>query len=235
MSDFVPDTGSPLGDMWVRLTDLGQSAGRGASGLALALVAVVVAWWLATLAGALTRSLLRVLRFDGAVRKLTGEVSDGGRRSASMLAGWAVHWGVLAFGVLFALDLMGFAVSPAVAARLSDILPRIVAAGFLFTAGLLLALFAGALARRFLESIDVGGARFQGQVVTVVMSGFSLLVALEQLGFAAQFVMWIAIVAAGAAGLALALAFGLGCRELARDFIVEYLRSLDHDQPRRPS
>jgi UDP-N-acetylmuramyl pentapeptide phosphotransferase/UDP-N-acetylglucosamine-1-phosphate transferase len=35
-------------------------------------------------------------------------------------------------------------------------------------------------------------------------------------------------------GLAIALAFGLGCRELARDFIVEYLRSHEDHAPRRP-
>jgi hypothetical protein len=34
--------------------------------------------------------------------------------------------------------------------------------------------------------------------------------------------------------LGLALAFGLGCRDLARDFVVEYLRSLDRDEPPRP-
>lgn len=235
MNRFGLVAGTPLGDTWARLVELGQTAGRGASELAVALLIVIVGWWLATLAGALTRALLRALRFDQAVLKLTDAASHEARRSASKLAGWAVHWGVLLFALLLALDLLGLAVTPAVAARLSDVLPRIVAAGFLFTAGMLLALFTGALARRFLESIDIRGARFQGQVVTTVMSGFSLLVALEQLGFAAQFVMWLAIVAAGAAGLALALAFGLGCRELARDFIVEYLRSLDHDQPRRPS
>jgi hypothetical protein len=71
-------------------------------------------------------------------------------------------------------------------------------------------------------------------VVTFVLVGFSALVALEQLGFAAQFVMAIGVVAAGATGLGLALAFGLGCRELARDFLVEYLRSLHEDPPRKP-
>ena len=55
----------------------------------------------------------------------------------------------------------------------------------------------------------------------------------EQLGFAVQFVMAIGVVMAAAAGLALALAFGLGCRELARDFLVEYLRTLEDDRSRR--
>ena len=38
-----------------------------------------------------------------------------------------------------------------------------------------------------------------------------------------------------AVGLALGLAFGLGCRDLARDFVVEYLRSMDEQGPQRPA
>ena len=62
----------------------------------------------------------------------------------------------------------------------------------------------------------------------------SILVALDQLGFAAQFVMALGVVAVATAGLGLALAFGLGCRELARDFLVEYLRALEDSEPRPP-
>ena len=53
-------------------------------------------------------------------------------------------------------------------------------------------------------------------------------------GFAAQFVMALGVVAVATAGLGLALAFGLGCRELARDFLVEYLRALEDSEPRPP-
>jgi hypothetical protein len=71
--------------------------------------------------------------------------------------------------------------------------------------------------------------------VTVLFSLFSALLALDQLGFAAQFVTTVGEVAGGAVGLGMALSFGLGCRDLARDFVVEYLRSLEHERPTRPS
>jgi len=57
--------------------------------------------------------------------------------------------------------------------------------------------------------------------------------ALEQLGLAAQFIMALSVTAMAVAGLAAALAFGLGCRDLARDFVVEYLRSLEDETPGR--
>ena len=70
--------------------------------------------------------------------------------------------------------------------------------------------------------------------MTGVLIGVAILIALDQLGFAAQFVMWVGIVAVAAIAFAVALAFGLGCRDLARDFLVEYLRSLEDDRPGRP-
>jgi len=66
-----------------------------------------------------------------------------------------------------------------------------------------------------------------------VLSGFAVLLSLEQLGLAAQLILAIGVAATGAIGLAIALAFGLGCRDLARDFVVEYLSSLEEPTERR--
>jgi hypothetical protein len=93
----------------------------------------------------------------------------------------------------------------------------------------------GNVTQRFFETAGMRGGRLRGQAVTVVLTAFAVLIALDQLGFAAQFVMAIGLIAVGAVALAAALAFGLGCRDLARDFVVEYLRSLDERGPQRPS
>jgi hypothetical protein len=90
------------------------------------------------------------------------------------------------------------------------------------------------MTRRLFESAGMRGARLRAQAVTVILIAFTALLALEQLGFAAQFIMALGITVVAGAGLAIALAFGLGCRELARDFVVEYLRSIETEGPRRP-
>ena len=135
---------------------------------------------------------------------------------------------------LLALDTLGFDLAASVAERLADVVPRIVTSAVLFAVGVLLAMLFGSITRRFLEAADLRAAQPLGQVVTAVLVGFAALLALEQLGFAAQFVMAVGEVAVAAAGLGLALAFGLGCRDLARDFVVEYLRSLDDEGTQRP-
>jgi hypothetical protein len=216
-----------------RVSSLFTSTETGVTNVALALLVALVGWGVATALAALTRVLLRALRFNDGMRSLSG----GGtfQHEPAAMAAWAVYWAVLVVALILALDTMGFTIGTAVMDRLADVLPRVVVSGVLLALGVLLARLLGSVIRRFFESAGIGGGRLRGQVVTAVLTGFAVLVALEQLGFAAQFVMAVGLVALGAVGIALGLAFGLGCRDLARDFIVEYLRSLDQTGPRRPA
>lgn len=202
-------------------------------GLVLLAVTVLVlstGWLVATAASGLLRLVLRRIRFNDGLRRLLGPEAMGTHEPAA-LASWALHWILLLTSAVVACDVLGLGLGAALVARFRDILPRVLASGILLAAGALLAMTMGALTRRFFDSAGLGGGRWRGQVVTTVFTFFAVLLAVEQLGFAIQFVMGIGLILAGAGGLALALAFGIGCRDLARDFLVEYLRALD-EQPR---
>lgn len=216
-----------------RLGELGSEAGQGAVNLAVALAVLVVGWALATIVSRLAVVVLRVLRFDDAIRRLLGPRASL-RHEPVAIAGWAAYWAIMVAAILLAFDMFGYTLGASVADRLGEVLPRIVTSAVLFAVGTLVALLVGGITRRFLESADIRAARLQGQIVSAVLTGFAALLALEQLGFAATFVMALGIIAVSATGLGLALAFGLGCRDLARDFLVEYLRSLDEEGPKRP-
>ena len=220
-------------DLLARLAVLGRGAEAGALGLGVAAALMLVGWGLAVVASRLVRGALRLLRLDQAVRGVFGPRATV-RHEPAALAGWATYWLIMAVAALLALETLGFDLATPVAQRLSDVVPRILASAVLFAIGSVIALFAGRVTRRFLASADIRLARLQGQIVAAVLTGFAALMALDQLGFAAQFVMAIGVVAVAAAGLGLALAFGLGCRDFARDFVVEYLRSLDEERPQRP-
>jgi hypothetical protein len=214
-----------------RLGDLLGGATEGFLSFLLALLVLAVGWGLAALVSLAARVLLRAVRFNDGVRGVLG----GGplRHEPAALAAWAIYWLVMSAAVLLAVDTLGFTLGISVTDRLAEVLPRIVASGVLLAVGVLLAMLIGAITTRFFETAGLRGGRLRGQIVTVVLSAFAVLIALEQLGFAAQFVMAVGLIALAGVGLALGLAFGLGCRDLARDFVVEYLRSLE-DGPKRP-
>lgn len=225
---------SPLDHLVERVRLLLEVAAEGALDLLLALVVALVGWALAELLSRFTRWVLRVLRFNDGARALFGWRGDRPQHEPAALAGWLVYWSLLAVSLMLALDTLGVSLSLPVAERLAEVLPRVVVAAVLLIVGVLVAMMIGALTRRLFVTGGLRGGRLQSQLVTGVLIGVAILIALEQLGFAAQFVMWIGIVAVGSIAIAVALAFGLGCRDLARDFLVEYLRSMEDDRPGRP-
>jgi len=217
-----------------RLSDFGARAREGAIDVGIAVLLVLVGWLLAIGLFGLTRAILRAAHFNQGMQRLLGG-SPAAAHEPAVLAAWAVYWSTLTVAILIALDSLGIPVGPSVSSRLADVLPRILTSGFLFAVGTVLAAVLGGLSRRFFENAGLGGARLRGRLVTGVLTGFAALLAVEQLGLAAQFVIAIGVVAVGSVGLGFALAFGLGCRELARDFVIEYLRTLDEPERQPPA
>ena len=211
------------------LTGLGQTA----LDLSLALAVLLVGWLAATVIARLPMALLRLLRFNEAMRGLWSRDRESMRHEPAVVGAWIVHWTVMILALMLAADVLGFDLTHSVGDRLADLVPRVLAAAIVLAVGVAIAMTMGGLARRLFAGAGVRGSRARGQIVSVVLTGVAVLLALEQLGLAAQFIIAVGITAIGAVGLATALAFGLGCRELARDFVVEYLRSLDEDRPAR--
>jgi len=222
---------APWDDLLARLQALWTGIENSALNLVVALIVLLVSWALGRLIGWLSLVVLRRARFNEGMRGLLGPAA--GVHEPAAIASWLLYWLVLTLGGLLALDWLGFDLGALVGARLRDVLPRILASAILLVVGVLFSMMLGAIVRRFFQGAGFTGARLRGQVVTAVFTVFSVLMALEQLGFAAQFVMWVGIIAFAASGLAIGLAFGLGCRDLARDFVVEYLRSIDEGSTKR--
>ncbi len=133
---------------------------------------------------------------------------------------------IVAFGWLFA----KFAASVLGLTPVSELLnhvvlyvPKVIAAVVALILGLFVAnVLAGgvrtAAANAGLAETDVLAALTRYAVVA-----FTVAVTLEELGIAPELVRWAFVIVLGGACLGLALAFGLGCKDLARDWMVRYL------------
>lgn len=208
-------------------------AGLGDVGIDLLLAAIVllIGWVAALLVSRFIQWILRATRFNEAVRRVMG--TGGTRLEPAAMVSWMAHWLVILVAVIVAADLLGFDLSHSVGDRLRDVLPRVVAATIVLAVGIVVAMAIGSVARAVLSGAGVRSSRLRSQAVVVVLVGFAFLLALEQLGLAAQFIMALGLTAVAAVALAAGLAFGLGCRDLARDLVVEYLRSSTEEAPQR--
>lgn len=207
-------------------------------GIILVLVAGAIAflgWLLAILLGRAVQFVLSHTGVDSSAQRLAPGELRRPELYPSRIVGYALFWTVFLSGCIVALRVVGLDLAPSIAARLQDLVPRILTSAVVLILGIPLALAGSRVVNALLAPSGLKPNRIRSQAVSALLIGFVVLVALEQLGLAAQLVMSIGITVVAAAGLALALAFGLGCRDLARDLIIEYLRASEEgSHPRQP-
>ena len=195
----------------------------------------LLGWLLATLLSRLVQGFFALVGVDASYARLQRGGGVAPELPPSRFAGYLIFWAIILATVLVSLRIVGMDLAPSITARLQDVVPRVLTAALVLLLGIPIAMAAGRILGTMLASTGVRLGKLRSQILISVLVTFMVLLALEQLGLAAQLVMAVGIAAVGAVGLALALAFGLGCRDLARDLVVEYLRAADHEAPNERS
>lgn len=196
---------------------------------------LLLGWLLATLLSRLVQAFFALVGVDSSYARLQRDGGVAPQLSPSRFAGYLMFWAIILAAVLVSLRICGMDLAPSITARLQDVVPRVLTSALVLLLGIPIAIAAGRILGTLLASTGVKLGKVRSQILVSVLVAFMVLLALEQLGLAAQLVMALGIAAVGAIGLALALAFGLGCRDLARDLVVEYLRATDVEAPRERS
>jgi hypothetical protein len=203
-----------------------------AEGLILFLISTavfVLGWLVAMLLSRLVQGFFSLVGLDASYARLRRSEGFAPEFPPSRLAGYVMFWAILIAAVLVSLKIVGMDLAPSITARLQDVVPRVLTSALVLLLGIPVAVGGGRIIGTLLATTGVRLGRLRSQAIVTVLVVFVVLLALEQLGLAAQLVMAVGIAAVGAVGLGLALAFGLGCRDLARDLVVEYLRAADHE------
>jgi hypothetical protein len=109
--------------------------------------------------------------------------------------------------------------------RCLEYAPKVVAAAVVLILGLFLASFLAGVVRAAAANAGLAESHALATLVRYAVVAFTAAVTLEELGIAPELVRSAFVILFGAVALAWALAFGLGCKDLARDWMVRYLDS----------
>ncbi len=107
---------------------------------------------------------------------------------------------------------------------LLEMVPRVLGFILILLLGALMAMFLSVLTQLFLATTRLQHPHFWGKVIAWGVFGVAMIYSLEQLGLAGRFLTLAVYIVLGTAGIAAALAFGLGCKDLAREFLIELLK-----------
>jgi hypothetical protein len=206
--------------------------------LLVMLILAAVGWLVAWLVKLVLRSILRLVKFDklsenaGASQLLSKAALPSATEMLSRFVFWVTWLGFVLLGV----SVLGILGLQQQIAAFFLFLPRLFVATFIMVLGLLSASFFSRAALLAAVNANVPSPRLLGLAVRSIIIVFVLSVFFEELGLAEQTMLVAFAIAFGAAMFGLAIAFGMGGRDLARSFLeTKFVRTKKEENDEEPS
>jgi len=213
-------------DVFARLKDTLVQIGRLLPPLFLALVILAAGYFVARIVERVVDRFLDRVQFDRSAERwgVTEAVERTGTRlDPARVVGKLLFWGVMLVVILLAATALGLQNINDIFTNLVGYVPSIFAAIIVIVLGLVLGEFVRALILTSAGGVE--GVPTLAKVAKALIIAISLLMALEQIGLAADIVKTAFELVLGAAVLAVALAFGLGNTKLAGEITRRWYES----------
>ena len=199
----------------------------------LAMAAVILLGWAAAaIARRLMVRVFRMVDLDARCARwgLTASLSRSGiGQPPSQVIGHMVFWTILFVALLTSVEALEMPATSGLAAGIVRFLPNLVIAGLVWMAGWLLANFMAQAVLIAAVNAQVALAPLIAGAVRWLVLIFAGAAALTQLGIAREMVLLTFGIAFAGTVLALALAFGLGGKDMAREILESRLRKREED------
>ena len=185
------------------------------------LIIALLGWMVAYVFKVALRGILRVVKFDrlsdnaGTTQLLNKLALPSSSELLSRVVFWVVWLGFILLGV----QVLGIVFLQEYISRFFLFLPRLFAAMFIVFFGLVAASFFSRAALLAAVNADSPSPRLLATLIRTIIVLFTVTLAFEQLGIGERTVLVAFAIAFGGLMLGLALAFGMGGRELAKQFL----------------
>lgn len=181
-----------------------------------ALVILIIGYIVARVLQAVTGRLLQSIGFNGwmergGIKQFFDQAQT--RQTPASILGKLVFWGVFIIALTMAADALGIRQVSQVLAQLIAYIPSIIAAVLILVLAALLANFLAGIVR------GATGSDILASVARYAIIVYAAFAAITELGIAVQLTAPTFLIVLGGVVSALAIAFGLGGREVAQDIL----------------
>lgn len=183
-----------------------------------AIIILVVGWIIAKFVEAIVVRGLKAARLDVVSDKagIANMLAQGDIKwTLSELIGVIIYWIVMLSVLAAALNALNLTVAGDLLSRLVAYIPNIIVAIFVLVLGSFLASFVSGVVRTTASNAGLGNAKLLAKITQTVLIVFAVIIAIEQLNIATAFIAFAVNIILASIGLGAALAFGLGCKDIA--------------------
>lgn len=197
------------------------------SSLAAVVLVLLVGWIVANIIKNLVNRVLDVLQVDTYAERVGVDkifAKGGIKYSVSELIGVLSYWVIILISLVIAVGMVNQ--NGQAAGLLNTIvlyIPRVISAVFILIVGLFFATFVSTAIQTAAANAGVDQATLLGRLSQAVLIIFTFDIALRQIQIDIRGIENAVLILLASAGLALALAFGLGCKDIAGRLTQEFL------------
>jgi hypothetical protein len=196
-----------------------------------AALALIIAYVVARLVAKLVTTLLTGIGFNALPARLgLGSAPAEGQRTASEIVGWVVMVAIMVFAVMGAASLLGWTALTLLLSEFVVFAWHIIIGLIVFGLGLWLA---DVIAKMIMES-NLNQRRLVAMLARVAIVALALAIALRQMGLANEIINLAFGLLLGAIAVAVAVAFGIGGRDLAKLQLEKWYKAVN-EAPTAPA
>lgn len=199
-------------------------------GVCLFLFLLIIGWLISKFViKIVVTKVLRFLKLDELSKRIEFDalLAKGGISiPLSELTGVICYWLALLITFVVALNAVGLTIAADLLQRIVLFIPNIIAAIFILIAGMFAAVILKNIVKTAGSNVGISQGDLLSKITEVVIMVFAISMALEQLQIGARIIELTISIILGALGLGFALAFGLGCKDMAAKSVTELINKL---------
>ncbi|MFA5287125.1 MAG: hypothetical protein WC394_02510 [Candidatus Omnitrophota bacterium] len=195
----------------------------------LVIIILIIGWVISKVVKSLVTKALRAIKLDELSDRIELEtlLEKGGiGYSLSELIGVICYWLAILVTFMVAINAVGLTIAADLLNKIVLYIPNVVAAVFILILGMFVATILKNMVVTAANNTGFGQGKLLGKTAEIVVVAFAIFVGLEQLGIGIQTTQLTISIILGSIGLGLALAFGLGCKDLAGKFMGEFVEKM---------
>jgi len=190
----------------------------------LVIIILIIGWLISKVIKAIVTKALKAVKLDTLSDKIELDklLGKGGiTYSLSDLIGVICYWLGLLVTFMVAINAIGLTIAADLLNKVVLYIPNVIAALFILVLGMLAATLMRNVVRTAANNAGLSQSKLLAQIVETIVIVFAIFVGLEQLQIGIRITELTISIILGAIGLGLALAFGLGCKDIAGKFVAE--------------
>ncbi|MDD3087767.1 MAG: hypothetical protein PHP89_04300 [Candidatus Omnitrophica bacterium] len=196
----------------------------------LVIVILIIGWLISKLIKVVVTKGLRAIKLDELSDRIELEtmLEKGGiGYSLSELIGLVCYWLAILVTFMVAINAVGLTIAADLLNRVVLYVPNVIAAVFILILGMFAATILKNIVVTAANNSGVSQGKLLGKIAEIVIIAFAVFVGLEQLKIGIRITQLTISIALGSIGLGLAIAFGLGCKDIVGRIVADFLDKIN--------